>query len=174
METEANTSASSAPHLTAEAQLHLSGHAQRIAKILAAQADAEVLRQAVTSEASGASAQGEAGRWDEEVDAARQRLLSEFVEGVRRVVRSRNPVPNPHTEEARDFFCASLTLVLQLALSKYQRILPADTLLGRRGLESLNGGFDVWPSASRFLAVVESLQRIVFETPASTKLLRTE
>lgn len=36
-------------------------------------------------------------------------------------------------------FLATLTLCLKLALSKFARILPAETMLGRRGLQSLHG-----------------------------------
>lgn len=93
-------------------------------------------------EDGGAGVQA-AMRWDNEVDACRQRLLAALEDrvraGARALAQRLGGSGGPHRDEGRAYFLGVLSRAIQLALSKYQRILPADTLLGKRGLQSLHG-----------------------------------
>jgi hypothetical protein len=142
-ETEASCSASDAPKLSSEAKKHLSGHAQRIAKVIAAQADASVLQDMVAvGVPKGDGAVGLAMQWDDKVDSARLQILGEFVGKVElgaKRGRPRGLGDDHYVTEGRKMYLDTLTLALKLALSKFTRILPAETMLGVRGLAAQNG-----------------------------------
>jgi len=142
-ETEASCSASDAPRLSPEAKKHLSGHAQRIAKVIAAQADASVLEDMVAvGVPKGDSAVGLAMQWDDKVDSSRLKILGDFVGKVELGAKRGRPFglgDDHYVVEGRKMYLDTLSLALKLALSKFTRILPAETMLGVRGLAAQNG-----------------------------------
>jgi hypothetical protein len=142
-DTEAATSASDAPKLSSEAIKHMSGHAQRIAKIIAAQADAAVLKEMVGGGVPAATELPTLAKlWDELVDERRQFLLDEFIRRVEQVARRGRPKSlsdDHYSAEARTMFLSTTRLALRLAMSKFARILPSETMLGVRGLAAANG-----------------------------------
>ena len=78
--------------------------------------------------------------WDPEVDRRRVYLLHAFMERVKHSAKLANPaIHDPYVEEARSKFCTVLELALQVALSKFNRIIPTETLLGLRGLQGVKG-----------------------------------
>lgn len=135
-ETEQATDAATAPRLSSEAKEHISGHSQRVAKILAAQADSKVLREMVSIGRPEAATEY-AVQWDSMVDGIRDSLVEEFLVRVKDSAAKANPFNDIHVQEARTKFCTILALALRCALSKFQRIMPAETILGRRGLKGL-------------------------------------
>mmetsp|Transcript_22491 Transcript_22491/g.26514 ORF Transcript_22491/g.26514 Transcript_22491/m.26514 type:complete len:619 (-) Transcript_22491:187-2043(-) len=142
-DTETATSASDAPKLSLDAVKHMSGHAQRIAKVIAAQADAAVLKEMVGGGVPAASELATLAKlWDELVDERRAFLLDEFIRRVEQVARRGRPKSlsdDHYSAEARNMFLSTTRLALKLALSKFARILPSETMLGVRGLAAANG-----------------------------------
>ena len=142
-DTESTCSSSAAPRLTGESQKHMSGHAQRIAKVIAAKADATVLESMVgVGVPKPEQLAGFALQWDEKVDSARDSILAAFVGTVEKVAKRNRPRglgEDVFVLEARKMFLETLKLALRLALSKFTRVLPAETMLGTRGLAAQNG-----------------------------------
>ena len=92
-DTEAACTASSAPRLSPEATAYLSGHAQRIAKVVAAQADAAVVKD-VVSTAGGVTNESVASlamAWDAKVDEMRAQIAESFVASVEKCAKRGRP-----------------------------------------------------------------------------------
>jgi len=111
-ETEGATNASTAPKLSKEASEHLSGHAQRIAKVIAAQADATVIEDMVKfGKPKPEDASTLAMQWDEKVDSSRHDILEAFVLRVDKGAKRLRPSgmgEDHYFVEARGYFMDTL------------------------------------------------------------------
>ncbi|KAG5189909.1 hypothetical protein JKP88DRAFT_286456 [Tribonema minus] len=116
-----------APHLAPDALRVLAGNTQRVAKLIAAKADYEVIRLVSRAEDPGA----EGHDWDARVETLRGAFLAQFSADARNVLRKRAPHQGPAAEAARGRFLARVDGALRVALSKYRPTTPGATLFGR-------------------------------------------
>ena len=132
VQAEAEASLDTPFNFNKDLQAYLSTSIQRVAKFLALKADNYVAKQILVHPEPRDADLG----WDRKVDDQRTKLSTGFVSAVYSRCAKRHPTIDPLVLECRTAYFSKLELALKIALSKYQAILPAQTLLGRRPLEA--------------------------------------
>ncbi|CAN0270172.1 unnamed protein product [Ascophyllum nodosum] len=117
--------------LTLELQQYVAGNTQRVAKLIAQQADFEVLQRLVAA----TTLDHEDHDWDKRVQIMRGNFLERFLEDTRRMVNKKYPVHGCFCARNRDRFFVKLEHGLKVAMSKYRSVEVGSTLFGKIRLE---------------------------------------
>jgi hypothetical protein len=112
--------------LSQDALRALAGNTQRVAKLIAAQADYAV----ICSISKHRSPEKAGQNWDESVIEERERRSKEFLQTVAEGIARRAP-SDFEAAAARAAFAKRLEAALKIALSKYTLTTPQSTLFGR-------------------------------------------